>query len=161
MAFVIRPQSIISTNVVEIKYAFAHISDNGFQRSFMRDIDHATSLHFFRIRRIHTKPMSSNVSKELQHVFFFTLWHCQWASYQIRTITGCACAGNAGNVFPLPRVNDPDVHHGTCMAHVPWPMPGWLTGGFLWSWWRGKRSRHSRCMRSAQFYVSSKRPMCS
>ena len=24
----------------------------------------------------------------------------QWASYQIRKIAGCACAGNAGNVFP-------------------------------------------------------------
>ena len=23
-----------------------------------------------------------------------------WASYQIRKIAGCACAGNAGNVFP-------------------------------------------------------------
>ena len=23
-----------------------------------------------------------------------------WASYQIRKIVGCACAGNAGNVFP-------------------------------------------------------------
>ena len=26
--------------------------------------------------------------------------HTQWASYQIRKIAGCACAGNAGNVFP-------------------------------------------------------------
>ena len=24
----------------------------------------------------------------------------QWASYQIRKILGCACAGNAGNIFP-------------------------------------------------------------
>ena len=27
----------------------------------------------------------------------------QWTSYQIRKIAGCACAGNAGNVFPRPR----------------------------------------------------------
>ena len=26
-----------------------------------------------------------------------------WASYQIRKIAGCACAGNAGNVFPRRR----------------------------------------------------------
>ena len=26
-------------------------------------------------------------------------------------------------------------------------------------WWRGKRSRHSRCMRNPQFYISGKRPM--
>ena len=25
-----------------------------------------------------------------------------WASYKIRKIAGCACAGNAGNVFPSP-----------------------------------------------------------
>ena len=39
-----------------------------------------------------------------------------------------------------PRVSDPDMHHGTCVVHVPWCMPGSLTGGFLWSQWRGKRS---------------------
>ena len=26
--------------------------------------------------------------------------HVPWASCQIRKIAGCACAGNAGNVFP-------------------------------------------------------------
>ena len=65
------------------------------------------------------------------------------------------------------------MHHGTCMTHVPWYMPGSLTSGFLssrwrgklsrqyflWSRWRGKRSRHSRRMRNPQFYVSGKRPM--
>ena len=43
---------------------------------------------------------------------------------------------------PPPRVSDPDMYHGTCIPHVPWCMPGSLTGGFLWSRWRGKRSRH-------------------
>ena len=28
-----------------------------------------------------------------------------------------------------PRVSDPDMHHGTCVMHVPWCMPGSLTGG--------------------------------
>ena len=42
-----------------------------------------------------------------------------WASYQIRKVAGCACTGNAGNVFPPPRVRDPDMHHGTCGTHVP------------------------------------------
>ena len=45
---------------------------------------------------------------------------------------GCACAGNAGNVSPPPRVSDPDMHHGTYITHVPWCMPGSLTGGFHW-----------------------------
>ena len=80
-------------------------------------------------------------------------------SYQIRKMVGNACAGNAGNVFTTPRVSDPDMHHGTCVTHVPWCMLGSLTRGFLWSRWRGKRSRFSRRMRNPQFYVSGKRPM--
>ena len=60
---------------------------------------------------------------------------------------------------PPPRVSDPDMHHGMCAKHVSWFMPGSLTSGFLWSRWRGKRSRHSRRMRNPQFYVSGKRPM--
>ena len=60
---------------------------------------------------------------------------CPWASYQIRKIAGCACAGNAGNVFPRrrfqrkPIVGDPGMHHGTCVTHVPWCMSGSLTCG--------------------------------
>ena len=58
---------------------------------------------------------------------------CLWASYQIRKIATCACAGNAGNVSPcgpLQRkslVSDPGMHHGTCVTHVPWCMSGSLT----------------------------------
>ena len=63
--------------------------------------------------------------------------------------------------FPPPRVSDPDMYHGKCVTHVPWCMPESLTGGFLWRWWWGKRSRHSRRMRNPQFYVSGKRPMAS
>ena len=51
---------------------------------------------------------------------------------------------------PPQRVSDPDMHHGTCVTHVPWCMPESLTCGFLWSRWRGKRSRHSRCVRNPQ-----------
>ena len=81
------------------------------------------------------------------------------ASYQIRKIADCACAGNAGNFSPPPRVSDSDMHHGTCVTHVPWCMSESQTSDFLWSRWRGKRTRHSRCMRNPQFCVSGKRPM--
>ena len=63
------------------------------------------------------------------------VWACPWASYQIRKIAGCACTGNAGNVFPRrrfqrkPLVSDPGMHHGTCVTHVPWCMSGSLTCG--------------------------------
>ena len=58
-----------------------------------------------------------------------------WASYQICKIAGCACTGNAGNVFPRrrfqmkPLVSDPGMHHDTCVTHVPWCMSGSLTCG--------------------------------
>ena len=67
--------------------------------------------------------------------------------------------GMPGTFSPPPRFSDPDMHHGTCVTHVPWCMPGSLTSGFLWSWWWGKRSRRSRRMRNPQFYVSAKRPI--
>ena len=56
-----------------------------------------------------------------------------WSSCQIGKIVGCACAGNAGNVFPSTDfkrktlVSDPNMHHGTCVTHVPWCMSGSLT----------------------------------
>ena len=53
-----------------------------------------------------------------------------------------------------PLVSDPGMHHGTCVTHVPWCMSGTLNRGG-----GGKRSRHSRRMRNAQFYVSGKRPI--
>ena len=64
-----------------------------------------------------------------------------------------------GTFSLLPRVSDPDMHHGTCVTHVPWCMTGLLTRGFLWSQWRGKLSRHSRRIRNPQFYVSGKSSM--
>ena len=64
-----------------------------------------------------------------------------------------------GTFLASPRVSDTDMHHGTCMTHVPWCMPGSLTSGFLWSRWRGKHSRHFPRMRNPQFYVSGKRPI--
>ena len=39
--------------------------------------------------------------------------------------------GMPGTFSTRPRVSDPDMHHGTCVTHVPWCMPGWLTCGFL------------------------------
>ena len=67
--------------------------------------------------------------------------------------------GMLGTFSPPPRVGYPDMHHGACLTRVPWCMPGSLTSGFLWSRWRRKHSRHPRCMRNPQFYVSGKRPM--
>ena len=58
-----------------------------------------------------------------------------------------------------PWVSNPDMHHGTCVTHMPWCLPGTLTSGCLWSRWRGKGSHHSRRMRNPLFYVSGRRSM--
>ena len=69
--------------------------------------------------------------------------------------------GMPGTFSPPPLFSDPDKHHGTCLTHVPWCMPGSLSSGFLWSRRRGKRSWHSRRMRNPQFCVSDKRSMAA
>ena len=68
-------------------------------------------------------------------------------------------SGMPGTFSLPPELSNPDMHHDTCVTHVPRCMPGSLTSGFFWSRWRGKRSRHSGRMRNPHFYVSSKRPM--
>ena len=61
-----------------------------------------------------------------------------WASCQIRKIAGAHVRGMPGTFSPSPQISDPDMHHGTCVTHVPWCMPGSLTSGFLWKRRRGK-----------------------
>ena len=61
-----------------------------------------------------------------------------WASCQIRKFAGAHAPGMPGTFSPSPQVSDPDMHHGTCVTHVPWCMPGSLTSGFLWNRRRGK-----------------------
>ena len=56
-----------------------------------------------------------------------------WASCQIRKIAGVHAPGMPGTFSPSPQVSDPDMHHGTCVTHVPWCMSGSLTSGFLWN----------------------------
>ena len=61
-----------------------------------------------------------------------------WASYQIRKIGGAHAPEMPGTFSPPPRVSNPDMHHGTCVTHVPWCMPESLTSDFLWNRRRGK-----------------------
>ena len=76
----------------------------------------------------------------------------QWASYQIRKIAGCACTGNAGNVFPATNFNRnrllmiPACITARAVMHVGIANPRW-------------RGKHSRRMRNPNFYVSGKRPI--
>ena len=73
---------------------------------------------------------------------------------------GCACARNAGNVFPATagkqsRHASRHVRDARAVMHA-----GIANSRFpLNSAAGGKRSRHSRRMRNPRFYVSGKRPM--
>ena len=51
--------------------------------------------------------------------FYMTAPCAQWASCQIRKIAGAHAPGMPGTFSPSPQVNDPDMHHGTCVTHVP------------------------------------------
>ena len=44
--------------------------------------------------------------------------------------------GMPGTFSSPQRLNDPDMHHGTCVTRVPWCMLGSLTSGFILSRWR-------------------------
>ena len=87
--------------------------------------------HFswYNSSRVYLWKLISNVIKMLA-----TVWQPPWASDQIRKMRGCACSGNAGIVYQPPTskkllINDPDMHHGTCVTHVSWCMSGSLTRG--------------------------------
>ena len=65
---------------------------------------------------------------------------------------GCACAGNAGNVFPV-TAGKRSRHACRDACRGRYIVVSFEIGG------GGKRSRHSRRMRNPYFYVSGKRPM--
>ena len=52
--------------------------------------------------------------------------HCQYHGPLARYVRLwlAHAPGMPGTFSPPPRVSDPDKHHGTCMTHVPWCMPG-------------------------------------
>ena len=101
-------------------------------------------------------------SRRRHMIFFFKMLPngSPWNSYQICKIWRVTHAPGMPETFsPPPRVNDPEMHHDTLFAHVPWCILGSLTSSFLWSRWRGKRFQHSRRMRNPRCYASGKRPI--
>ena len=67
--------------------------------------------------------------------------------------------GMPGTFSPPQRVSDPDLHHGTCVTHVSWCMPGSLTSVSFEVGGGGKRSRHSQRMRNPQFTYLARGPL--
>ena len=112
--------------------------------------------------RAHYKSYTLHMSEHI-HIHYITFYHsCLYFMGLLPDTQNCGLRMRQEWRERFPRLcglSDPDMHHGTCVTHVPWCMPGSLTNGFLWCRWWGKRSRHSRRMRNTQFYVSGKRPM--
>ena len=78
-----------------------------------------------------------------------------WASYQIRKIASCACAGNARNIFPRgplqrkPLVIDPGMHHGTCVTGESVPgIPGACAPAILRIWEEAHEAKNAGTRRS-------------
>ena len=126
-----------------------HFSFSPQQHSFLQDLDHdlKKSLWNGSVCCSNTPHMWSSL----------VCGHKLIARYVKLRVTHAP--GMPETFSPPTWVSDPDMHHGTCVTHVPRCMSGSLTIGFLWNRWRGKRSRHSQRMRNPQYYVSGKRPM--
>ena len=108
----------------------------------------------------HTSGISMNMQEP--HMYIYRSGQCiallhvmAWTSCQMRKVIGCACAGNVGDVFPPPRVSNPDMHHSTCIGAC---QDRQLAVSFIVDG-GGNHTRHSRRMLNPQFYVSGKRPI--
>ena len=111
-----------------------------YEMKFETRLDYISQLHG-RAFWIVSDPVSRNLSYVLLNGPL-TRFVKLWATH---------APGMPGTFSPPPRFGDPDMHQGTCVMHVPWCMPGTLTSDFLWSQWRGKRSRHCRACATYSF----------
>ena len=73
----------------------------------------------------------------LQEQYHSRSWHGPLSRYVKLRVAHAP--GNSGTFSPSSRVSDPDMHHDTCVTHLPGCMPGSLTSRFLWSRWQGKK----------------------
>ena len=102
--------------------------------AFICQITHTLTLRILS----HTYCVWSKLKGRFVNLINFINVCATWASCHIRKIAGAHAPGMPGTFSPSPHVSDPDMHHGTCITHVPWCMPESLTSGFLWNRRRGE-----------------------
>ena len=146
------------------------------QSIFMNNCDHTIQIFLVNTIGINTCSKKSSFQQDDRETLVFGLvinsfqWSGSDGSLQLEMLYygPFACykklrvvhaPGMLGTFSPPPRVSDPDMHHGTCVTHVPWYTAGSITSGLLWSRWREERSRHSRRMCNPQLYVSGRKPI--
>ena len=125
-------------------YRLAHqefVSQNYFDTSYwelMSEDIHFKSLYNFTVlvggrfgdnSAVFTIVADENIGK-----FNGPLTRCKWSHGPLTRYAKLRLVhapGIPGTFSPPPRVINPDMHHGTCVPHVPLSMPGWLISGFL------------------------------
>ena len=68
----------------------------------------------------------------IYNIYILRRWHDAadidtWAHARYVKLLVAHVPGMPGTLSLPLRVNNPDMHHGTCVTHVPWCMPGSLT----------------------------------
>ena len=94
-------------------------------RPLWRHCNATTSTHTVSKWYWIVQNLSRSHRQDQSNIYTIFITCTRWASCQIRKMAGCACARNAGNVSPLPRVGDPDMHFGACVTHVHAGIANW------------------------------------
>ena len=122
------------------------------------------NLYMMVLRWIHFskgETLCINYSHEYHMAMVITL---AWASYQTRKICGMCMLREYRERFPITNfkkktlVIDPGKHHDTCVKRHLRHARAVMHIGIANPRWRGKRCRHSRCMRNLQICVYAKSP---
>ena len=95
-----------------------------FQHDFMNNLPSPGGVNCSKGFAVQTVSLWTDIVK-LKRMFF----NGPLARYAKLRVTHAP--GMPGTFSRPPLVSDPDMHHGTCVTHVPWCMPGSLTSGYL------------------------------
>ena len=121
--------------------SFIWLSDTHWSTTVIVWVYHGIDICSMKLLSNFPYPQMTVVLSYISECYFTIRWTVtdthQWAFCQIRKIAGAHAPRMPGTFSPSPQVRDPDMHHGTCVTHVPWCMPGSLTSGFLWNRRRG------------------------
>ena len=121
----------IASQITSLTIVYSTVYSDADQRK------HQSSASLAFVWGIHREPVNSPhkwpVTRNLFPFDDVIMNLSAWASCQIRKFAGAHAPGMPGTFSPSPQVSDPDMHHGTCVTHVPWCMPGSLISGFLWN----------------------------
>ena len=98
-----RPHEVMCTysTILHVNLGVCGMSKSYSQISNSRQIILCVHPHLRCNKRLFISGIAHEIYQQFGRLlFYYNGNHTAWVSYQIRKIVGCACAGNAGNVFP-------------------------------------------------------------